>query len=77
MSKAEREKRYQAALENIPAPGGNGCHTHLLGLANRGIWARRTDEEMLAEIRASIPPGTRDVRDREIWGAIVDGSFGL
>ena len=63
------EKRYRKALAEIPAPG-TGCHPYLLGVANYAVMAGRSDEEMFAEIRASIPPGTRDVPDWEIWTAI-------
>lgn len=64
------EERYREALETIPAPGGNGCHPALLGVANLGIMAGRDDNTMLAEIRASIPAGGRKVHDREIKEAI-------
>lgn len=63
------EYRYQAALANIPAPG-DGCHPALLGVANYAVMAGRTDEEALAEIRAAIPKGDRDVGDQEILDAI-------
>lgn len=64
------EERYREALETIPAPGGNGCHPALLGVANLGIMAGLDDNTMLAEIRASIPAGGRKVHDREIKEAI-------
>ena len=63
------EKRYQAALAEIPAPG-TGCHPYLLRVANYAIMAGRTDEEALAEIRAAIPQGNRRVDDREIDEAV-------
>ncbi len=63
-------ERYQAALHRIPAPGA-GCHAALLGVANVGIMAGLSDTEILADIRASIPPGTRQVPDREIMDAIT------
>lgn len=53
------EERYREALAAIPAPGGNGCHAALLGVANLGIMAGRDDTTMLAEIRANIPAGGR------------------
>lgn len=65
----EIEKRYRKALANIPAPG-TGCHPALLGVANYAVMAGRTDDEALAEIRAAIPSGTRDVPDNEILEAI-------
>ena len=63
------EKRYQAALAEIPAPG-TGCHPYLLGVATLAIRAGRSDEQALEEIRAAIPKGDRLVDDGEIAEAI-------
>lgn len=63
------EARYLESLEAIPAPG-TGCHPALLGAATLGIMAGRDDVQLLSDIRASIPPGTRKVADREITDAI-------
>lgn len=62
--------RYQEALGHLPPPGGNGCHAKLLGAANLGVLAGRSDHELLHEIRMAIPPGGRHVGDREITDAI-------
>lgn len=65
-----REDRYRAALAEIPAPGGGGCHAALLGVATLAIRAGRSDVEAEAEIRAAIPSGGRRVTDKEIREAI-------
>lgn len=57
-------------LTEIPPPGGNGCHPALLGIANYGVMARLTPEQIYLLIRSSIPPGRRKVTDREIYAAI-------
>lgn len=63
-------EKYSKALNEIPAPGGGGCHTALLGVANLGIMAGLTDGQLLADIRASTPHGTRNVPESEIMAAI-------
>ena len=65
----EIERRYMEALAHIPAPG-KGCHPALLGVANYAVMAGRSDAEALAEIRAAIPPGQREVPDEEICEAL-------
>ena len=62
--------RYLAALGAIPAPGGNGCHPHLLRVANLGRNAGITAEQVAVDIATHIPAGTRVVGEREIWDAI-------
>lgn len=62
--------KYQDALHSIPAPGGGGCHTALLGTANLGIMAGLTDQQIFADLRNAIPSGGRRVPDREIMEAI-------
>jgi hypothetical protein len=64
------QARYESALKAIPAPGGAGCHTAILGAANLGIMAGLSEIQILADIRASIPRGGRNVPDREISAAI-------
>jgi hypothetical protein len=67
---AERlQKKYQAALRNIPAPG-RGCHPKLLGVANLGVNAGHDRQQIFDHIRASIPPGSRVVPDAEIMQAV-------
>ncbi len=63
--------KYRAALAAIPAPGGNGCHVALLGVANLGVLAGLDDGQVTADIRDNIPRGTRPVPAREIQDAIA------
>lgn len=63
-------QKYQAALTQIPAPGGGGCHAALLGVANHGVKAGVDAKQMLADIRQHIPKGGRVVTDSEIAQAI-------
>lgn len=60
---------YYNALNHIPPPG-EGCHTHLLTLANLGVRVGVKPETIFAHIRENIPPGKRRVPDREITDAI-------
>ena len=61
---------YKKRLASIPAPGGNGCHTALLAVANLGALAGLSQERIFQDIRNHIPPGKRRVQDREIFDAI-------
>lgn len=65
--------RYQNRLRSIPAPG-SGCHVSLLGVANLGIMARKTHEQIFSDIRQAIPRGRRKVSNREIQDAIQRAS---
>ncbi len=60
---------YAEQLRGMPAPG-NGCHPHLLRIANLGIRAGLAVEQVAADIRAAIPAGKRHVPDREISAAV-------
>ena len=62
--------KYKKRRAEIPAPGGNGCHSAIMGVANLGVMAGLPPEEIFEDIRHSIPPGTRRVSDREIQDAI-------
>lgn len=62
--------KYNTALKSIPAPGGNGCHTALLGVANHGVMAGLADEQIFNDIRNWIPEGNRPVPDGEIRDAV-------
>ena len=62
--------KYKRALETIPPPGGNGCHTALLGVANRGIRAKVPPATIANDLRQHTPPGGRTVTDTEIWQAV-------
>lgn len=63
-----RRQRYEAALEDIP-PTGYGCHPALLGVANLGVRAELTDQQIFDDLRATVY-GDRYVPDREIIDAI-------
>lgn len=58
--------RYNSALNSIPAPGGNGCHPALLGVANLGAIAGIEPARIFSDIRNAIPPGRRHASDKEI-----------
>lgn len=62
--------RYKERLQNIPAPGGNGCHPSLLSVSNTGIMAGLPPSVIFEDIRNVIPRGGRRVTDSEIWGAV-------
>jgi hypothetical protein len=64
------KSKYFARLQNIPAPGGNGCHTQLLSVANLGVLAGYSPEEIQEDIRQAIPSGKRRVSDSEIEAAV-------
>jgi hypothetical protein len=63
-------QKYKKSLSEIPIPGGNGCHGALLGTANLGAMSGLTAEQICSDIRNSIPIGSRDVPDREIFAAV-------
>lgn len=62
--------KYKKHLSEIPAPGGNGCHPALLGVANHGVMAGLSPEQIFGDLRQVIKPGGRYVPDQEIWAAI-------
>lgn len=62
--------KLDIALAQMPPPGGNGCHPHLLRCANLAKLAGLEPEEAAARIRAAIPAGKRPVTDRELADAI-------
>jgi hypothetical protein len=61
--------RYQDALSAIPESGGGGCHAALLGIANLGVRAGLTPQQIFDDLRSRIH-GTRSVPDSEIHDAI-------
>lgn len=63
------KNRYKSALSSIPSPG-KGCHPALLSVANHGIRAGVTPDELVDDIRDAIPPGARKIPDREIVDAV-------
>ncbi|MBA4419270.1 MAG: hypothetical protein C0392_15400 [Syntrophus sp. (in: bacteria)] len=63
-------KRYNKVLNQIPPPGGNGCHASLLGVANLGVSAGLDGEQIFSDILQNIPQGKRRVSDREILDAV-------
>jgi len=70
------QNEYKSRLRSIPAPGGNGCHCALLGVANYGVLVGLTDEQILSDIRHAIPAGKRKVSDREITDTIATARRG-
>ena len=62
-------EKYQTALENLPPSGGGGCHPALLGVANLGILAGLTDQQIRDDLHANVYGG-RVVTDSEIIAAI-------
>lgn len=62
-------KRYQEKLSSIPPPG-SCCHPFLLVVANLGVLCGLSIEKIFADIRRSIPSGSRQVPDQEIMDAI-------
>lgn len=62
--------RYKDALQNMPSPGGGGCHASLLGAATLGVMIGLTNGQLLTDIYTAIPRGSRHVPEREILSAI-------
>lgn len=63
--------KYKQRLPRIPAAGGGeGCHPELLGVANLGVLAGLSQEQIFNDIRQAIKPGKRHVPDQEILEAI-------
>lgn len=62
--------KFQQELTNIPPPGGNGCHSKLLGIANLGVIAGLDANTIHDSLRNHIPPGKRRISDTEINDAI-------
>ncbi|MEW6586253.1 MAG: hypothetical protein AB1442_11670 [Nitrospirota bacterium] len=62
--------RYQEALINFPTPGGGGAHPHELRVANLGIIAGLSVDQIFTDIRRSLPQGKRRISDHEITDAI-------
>jgi len=62
--------KFQQELTNIPPPGGNGCHSKLLGIANLGVIAGLDAQTIHDRLREHIPPGKRRISDTEINDAI-------
>lgn len=71
MASKNHLKKYKERLSEIPAPGGNGCHPALLGVANHGVMAGLSREQIFNDLRQAIKPGGRYVPDQEIWTAIT------
>jgi hypothetical protein len=66
-------EKYRAALRNIPASGGGGCHVALLSIANLGRAAHISRTQIASDLAAHVH-GTRKVTAREI-GAAIDAAF--
>lgn len=63
-------ERYHEALRTFPTPGGGGAHPHELRVANLGVIAGLTADQIFSDIRNAIPSGSRKVSDNEISDAI-------
>lgn len=64
-----RAQRYADALRNLPASGGGGCHVALLSVANLGLLAGLTPDQIFRDLRAAAH-GPRRVPDGEIMAAV-------
>jgi hypothetical protein len=64
-------QRYFDKLTTIPPPGGNGCHSTLLSVANLGVIAGVDPDKIFEDLRQAIPPGRRRVTHREIEAAVT------
>jgi len=67
--KRDRIEKYQDALRAIPKPG-TGCHGALLSVANLGIRAGVSPEQIAYDLAHHIPRGTRTVPAKEISEAV-------
>jgi len=62
-------EKYQAALHSLPESGGGGCHSALLSVANLGVIAELSRNEIFTDLRQHVR-GSRPVSDSEIRQAI-------
>lgn len=62
-------ERYKDALAEIPASGGGGCHSALLGIANRGRIAGVSPDRIAEDLGAHVH-GARRIPRSEIDAAI-------
>jgi hypothetical protein len=67
--------RYAVALEEMPASGGNGCHTGLLRVANIGRASGVSPEDVATDLRDWVRDDAREVTPAEI-AATVKKAFG-
>ena len=61
--------RYQEALQNLPPPG-LGCHPRLLAVADYGVMAGLTAQQIFFDMKNAVPAGSRRIHDRELTDAI-------
>lgn len=61
--------RYNENLTNPQAPG-TGCHSWIMSTANLGVIGSVDPGQIYADIRRTVPAGTRPIRDKEISDAI-------
>jgi hypothetical protein len=62
--------RYYSYLHRLPVPGGGGAHQALYGAGRFGARAGLSEEEVIADLQAWLPAGTRNVPDKEIEQAV-------
>ncbi|VGO18399.1 hypothetical protein [Pontiella sulfatireligans] len=60
--------KYAGALTNLPSSGSGGCHTALLGIANLGVLAGLTEEQIHRDLH-NAAHGSRHISDNEIIAA--------
>jgi hypothetical protein len=64
-----RIERYEDALRNLPASGGGGCHAAMLRVANLGVRAGLSADQIAADIAANVH-GSRKITAKEISEAV-------
>ncbi|MCK5680566.1 hypothetical protein KAI46_07130 [bacterium] len=62
-------EKYEYAVTNLPASGGDGCNLALLGAANHGVYAGIDPQQIHDDLRNHVH-GSRHVSDQEISRAI-------
>lgn len=62
---------YENALTSFPAPGeGHGSHSALMSVANRGIAAGISGEEIVDDLQRYIPAGSKNIPLSQIEAAV-------
>ena len=65
--------RYKENIKKLPKPGGGGAHQAIFTAGCYGFRAKKTIEEVIADIREHLPKGTRHVSDSEIAEGVKAG----
>ena len=69
----KRVEEYRTLIESLPAPGGGGAHQSLFVAGCLGYRAGRKVAEIVADVTAALPRGTRDVSAMEIEQGVEAG----